>query len=68
MVLTRLTQRSGAERHNTFGEPDVKPGGKEMENQREPNNMMMMFERMLRQQRVMFEIVAVVQWLMQWNM
>ena len=68
MVLTRLTQRSGAERHNTFGEPDMKTDDKEMENQQETINMMMMFERMLRQQRVMFEIVAVVQWLMQWNM
>ena len=52
MVFTQLTQRSGAERHDTSGEADVKPGGKEMENQLGPNNMMAMFERMLQEQRV----------------
>ena len=58
MVPTRLTKRSGAERHDTSGEPDVKPGGKEMENQPEASNMMMMFERMLQEQRAMSEIAA----------
>ena len=40
------------------GEPDVKPGGKEMENQQEAMStmMMMMFERMLQEQREMLEI------------
>ena len=62
MVPTRLTQRSGGERHHTSGEPDVKPDGKEMENQQpEPNNMMMMFERMLQEQRAMSEIAAAVE-------
>ena len=50
MVPTQLTQRFGAERHDTSGEPDVKPGGEEMENKPEANNMMMMFERMLQEQ------------------
>ena len=43
------------------GEPDVKPGGKEMENQPEANNMMMMFERILQEQRAMSEIAAAVE-------
>ena len=67
MVPTRLTQRSGAERHDTFGEPDVKTGGKEMENQQEGNNMMMMFEWMLQEQRAMSEIAATVERLVQRN-
>ena len=29
--------------------------------------MMMMFERMLQEQREMSEIMGVVEWLMQWN-
>ena len=49
MVPTRLTQRSGPERHDTTGEPDLKPGDKEIENQPDANNMMMMFERMLQE-------------------
>ena len=66
MVPTRLTQRSGAERHDTVGEPDVKTGGKEMENQQEAmSNMMMMFERMLQEQREMSKIMVVVQRLVQ---
>jgi hypothetical protein len=52
-------QRSGAERLDTIGEPDVKPGGKEMENKPEVSNMMMMFERMLQEQCSMSEITAV---------
>ena len=63
MVPTRLTQQSRAERHDTSGEPGVKPGGKEMENQPEPNNMMMIFERMLKEQRAMSEIAVAVEWL-----
>ena len=59
MVHTRLTQRSSAERHNTFGK---EMGSKEMENQQEAMNtmMMMMFERMLQEQRAMSKIVGVV--------
>ena len=40
-------------------------GGKEMENQPEANNMMMMFERMLQEQRAMSEIAAAVERLVQ---
>ena len=65
MVPTRLTQRSGAERHDTSGEPDVKPGGKEMENQLEANNMMAIFERMLQEQCAMSEIATAVERLVQ---
>ena len=67
MVPTRLMERSGAKRRDTFGEADVKPSGKEMENQPEASNMMMMFERMLQEQRSMSEIVAVVERLVQRN-
>ena len=69
VVPTQLTQRSGAERHDTFvgDKPDVKPGGKEMENQPEASNMMMMFEQMLQEQRAMSEIAVVVEWLLQRN-
>ena len=45
----------------------MKPGGKEMENQPEANNMMMMFERMLQEQRAMSEIAATVERLVQQN-
>ena len=48
-----------------MGEPDVKTGAKEMENQQEANNMMAMFERMLQEQRATSEIAAVVEWFMQ---
>ena len=67
MVPTRLRQRAGAERHDTIGEPDVKTGGKETENQQKEINMMMMFERMLQEQREMSEITTVVQRLVQRN-
>ena len=67
MVPTRLTQRSGAERHDTVGEPVIKTGGKEMENQQKANMMMMMFERMLQEQREMSEMTTVVQRLVQRN-
>ena len=60
-------KRFGAERHDTSGEPDVKPGGKEMENQPEANNMMAMFERMLQEQRAMLEIAVVTELLVQRN-
>jgi hypothetical protein len=60
-------QRFGAERLDTSGEPNVKPGGKEMENQPEVSNMMMMFERMLQEQRSMSEIGAVTEWLVRRN-
>jgi hypothetical protein len=46
-------QRSGAEKLDTSGELDVNMGGKEMENQPEASNMVMMFERMLQEQRSM---------------
>ena len=49
------------------GEPDVKPGGKEMENQPEANNMMAMFEQMLQEQHAISEIVATVERLVQRN-
>jgi methyl coenzyme M reductase subunit C-like uncharacterized protein (methanogenesis marker protein 7) len=52
-------QRSEAGRRDDIGEPDVKPGGKEMENQPEVNNMMKMFERILQDQRSMSEIAVV---------
>ena len=68
MVPTQLTQRSGAERHDTSGEPDVKPGGKEMKNRQEANNMMAMFERMLQEQRVMSETATAVERIVQRNM
>ena len=46
----------------------MKAGGKEMENQQEAMNMMMMmFERMLQEQREMSEITTVVQRLVQQN-
>ena len=67
MVPTRLRQRSGAERHDTSGKPDVKPGGKEMENQLDASNMMMMFEWMLQEQCAMSEIAATVERLVQQN-
>ena len=38
-----------------------------MENQLEASNMMMMFERMLQEQRAMSEIVAIVERLVQRN-
>ena len=67
MVPTRLTQRSRAKRHDTLGEPNLKPGGKEMENQPAANNMMAMFEQILQEQPAMSEIAAAVEWLVQWN-
>ena len=67
MVPSRLTRRSGAERPDTSGEPDVKSGVKEMEYQPEASNMMMMFERMLQEQRSMSEIAATVERLVQRN-
>ena len=39
----------------------MKPGGKEMENQSEASNMMMMIERMRQEQRAMSEIAATVE-------
>ena len=45
----------------------MKTGGKEMENQQKEINMMMMFERMLQEQREMSEITMVIQRLVQWN-
>ena len=65
--LDRVTQWSNVERHDTFGEPNVKTGDKEMENQQEAVNMMMMFEWMLQEQHKMLEITSVVQWLVQRN-
>ena len=67
MVPTRLTQRSDAKRHETFGEPDVKTGDKEMENHQEANNMISMFELMLQEQHAMSEVVAAVEQLVQRN-
>ena len=67
MVPTRLTQRFGAKRHDTSGEPDVKPGGKEMENQPEASNMMIMFEQMLQEQCAMSEIAVAIERLVQRN-
>jgi hypothetical protein len=58
---------SRAKRHDTSGEPDVKPGGKEMENQPEASNMVMMFERMLLEQRSMPEIATAAEWLVRRN-
>ena len=54
--------------HVTSGEPDVKMGGKEMENQQEANNMMRILERMLQEQQAMLEVLAIVEWLVQRNM
>ena len=45
----------------------MKPGGKEMENQPEANNMMAMFEWMLQEQCTMSEIAAAVERLVQRN-
>ena len=45
----------------------MKTGGKEMENQPEASNMMMMFERMLQEQRSMSEIAAAVEQFVQRN-
>ena len=53
-----MTQWSGAEKRNTNVEPDMKPGGKEMENQPEAKNMMAMFERMLQEQRAVVTIFS----------
>jgi hypothetical protein len=60
-------QRSGAEKLDTSGEPDVNTGGKEMENQPEASNMAMMFERMLQEQRLMSKIAAVAERLVRQN-
>jgi hypothetical protein len=60
-------QRSGAEKLDTSGEPGVKKGGKEMENQQEASNMVMMFERMLQEQRLMSEIATVAERLVRRN-
>jgi hypothetical protein len=51
VVVTQVTRRSGAVRHETSGEPDVKWVNKEMENQPTEINMMVLFERMLQEQR-----------------
>ena len=51
MVSTLLTQRSDAERHDTFGEPDV----------------MRMFEWMLQEHRAMSEVAVLVERLVQRN-
>ena len=67
MVPTLLTQRSGAKRHDTSGESDVKQDDQEMENQPGANNMMAMFEWMLQEQCAMSEIAAVVERLVQRN-
>ena len=68
MVPTRLTQRSDAERHDIVGEPDVKTGGKGIENQQEAMNMMMMMvERMQQEQRAMTEMKAAVERLVRRN-
>ena len=61
MVPTRLTQRSGAERQGTSGEPGVKPGGKEMKNKPEANNIITMFDRMVQEQRTMSEIALAIE-------
>ena len=58
-------QRFRAVRHNILGELDMKTGGKEMKNQQKAINMMLMFERMLQEQREMSEIMTVVQRLVQ---
>ena len=47
--------------HVTSGEPDVKMGDKEMENQQEANNMMRILERMLQEQQAMLEVLAIVE-------
>ena len=66
MVPTRLTLRFGTERHDISGEPDLKPGGKEMQNHPDANNMMMI-ERMLQEQCAMSEIAAELERLIQRN-
>ena len=58
-------QWSGAEQDHTFGELDKNKGGKDLENQKEAINMMMMFEWMLQEQRAISEIAAMVERLMQ---
>jgi hypothetical protein len=45
----------------------VKTGGKKMENQPEASNMVMMFDRMLQEQRSMSEIAEVAAWLVRRN-
>ena len=42
-------------------------GDKEMENQQEANNMMMMFEQMLQEQRPMSEVATAIERLGKWN-
>ena len=52
--------------HLSSASPEI-TGSKEMENEQDSNNMMRMFERMLQEQRVMSEVVVVVERLMQRN-
>jgi hypothetical protein len=61
VVITRLTPRSGAVQHDTRGELDVKRVNKEMENQPAEINMMILFERMLQEQRAQSEAASAVE-------
>jgi hypothetical protein len=61
MVVTQLTQRSSALRHDTSGEPDVNRVNKEMENQPAEINMMVLFKRMLQEQRAQSKAASAVE-------
>ena len=61
-------QRFDTKRHDTIGESNMKMGDKEMENQEEViDMMMMMFNRMLQEQGAMTEIKSAVERLVQRN-
>ena len=60
-----FTHESGAVHHDTFGEPDVNTGSKEMENKKTQVHMMLMFGRKLQEQHAMSEVVVAVERLVQ---
>jgi hypothetical protein len=67
VIVTQVTRRSGAVRHNTSGELDVNQVNKKMENQPAQINMMVLFERMLQEQHAQSEAVSAVEWIVKRN-
>ena len=47
--------------HDTSDEPDVNTGGKEMDNQQAQVTMVLMFNRMLQEQRAISEVTVAVE-------
>jgi hypothetical protein len=58
VVIAQLTRRFGVIRHDTSGEADMKWVNKDMENQPAEINMMVLFERMLQEQRAQSEAAS----------